>query len=173
MPSTVTNWFGNITSHPAVVVQAGSVDDIVAILKDPARYPSPVRAVGSNHSTSPCGTADGGTLIQMSHMNAILDIGTDTVTAQAGAIYVDIAHELKQRGLQFYVNTEIGSLSAGSAACCGTKDASMPGEFGQVNSYVSRIKMALPSGDLLEVGEDQPELMEQVRSSYGTFGIVY
>ena len=48
----------------------------------------------------------------------------------------------------------------------------MAGEFGQVGSYVTRIKMALPSGDFLEVTDDQPELMQQVRSSYGTFGIV-
>jgi hypothetical protein len=172
MADTVTNWFGNIVSHPAAIVEAASVADIVAVMKDPGRYPSPVRAVGSNHSTSPCGTADGGTLIKMSKMNAI-DIGTDTVTAQGGAIYIDIAKELEKRNLQFYVNTEIGSLSAGSAACCGTKDASMPGEYGQVNSYISRIKMVLPSGDLLEVTDDQPELMQTVRSSYGTFGVVY
>jgi FAD/FMN-containing dehydrogenase len=173
MAGTVSNWFGNITSHPEVIVEAASVDDIVAIVRNPGKYPSPVRAVGSNHSTSACGTADGGTLIKMSKMNAIVAITNDTVTAQGGAIYIDIAKELEKRGLQFFVNTEIGSLSAGSAACCGTKDASMPGEFGQVNSYVTRIKMVLPSGDLLEVTEDQRDLMQQVRSSYGTFGIVY
>jgi FAD binding domain/D-arabinono-1,4-lactone oxidase len=172
MPS-VKNWFGDITSTPAVVVEAASVDDIVAVLKNPSKYPSPVRAVGSNHSTSACGVADGGTLIQMSKMNAIGEIGSDTVTAQGGALYIDIAQELEKRGLQFYVNTEIGNLSVGSAACCGTKDASMPGEFGQVNSYVTSIKMALPSGDLLEATDAQPDLMQMVRSSYGTFGIVY
>jgi hypothetical protein len=173
MPETVTNWFGNITSHPAVIVDAASTDDIAAVLKNPGQYPSPVRAVGSNHSTSPCGTADGGTLIRMSKMSAILEITSQTVTAQAGAIYIDVAQQLEKQNLQFFVNTEIGSLSVGSAACCGTKDASMPGEYGQVNSYVTRIKMVLPSGGLLEVSEDQPALMQQVRSSYGTFGIVY
>ena len=172
MPS-IRNWFGDITSNPAVVVEAASVDDIIAVLKDPGTYPSPVRAVGSNHSTSSCGVADGGTLIQMSKMNAIVGIGSDTITAQGGALYIDIAQELEKRGLQFYVNTEIGNLSVGSAACCGTKDASMPGEFGQVNSYITSIKMALPSGDLLEVTDAQPDLMQMVRSSYGTFGIVY
>ena len=70
---TVTNWFGNIVSHPQVVVDANSVDDIVRVFKDPAQYPSPVRAVGSNHSTSPCGAADGGTLIRMK-MNRILNM---------------------------------------------------------------------------------------------------
>src|SRR6476620_10745581 len=170
---TITNWFGDLISHPKVVVEATSVDDIVKILKDPAHYPSPVRAVGSNHSTAPVGVADGGTLIKMSKMNRVLEIGTDTVTVQAGAIAIHVAHELQKHGLQDYVNTEIGSLSVGSAACAGTKDASMPGEYGQVGSYITRIKMVLPSGELFEVSDDQPDLMQQVRSSYGTFGIVY
>ena len=173
MPTAVTNWFGNIVSHPAVVVEAASVADIVAILQNPAKYPSPVRAVGSNHSTSPCGTADGGTVIKMTGMNRIVAITADSVTAQAGALYIDIAQELQKQNLQFYVNTEIGSLTAGSAACCGTKDASMPGEFGQVNSYITNIKMVLPNGDLVEVTDNQPDVMQLVRSSYGTFGVVY
>jgi len=170
--TTVTNWFGDVVSHPLVVVEASSVDDIVAVLKNPGQYPSPVRAVGSYHSTSPCGSADGGTIIKMSRMNRILEIAADTVTVEAGALYIDIAKALEAKQLQFHVNTEIGSLSAGSAACAGTKDASMPGEFGQVGSYVSGIKMVLPSGDILEINGDQA-LMQTVRSSYGTFGIVY
>ena len=171
--TTITNWFGDLVSHPRVVVEATSVDDIVKILKDPDQYPSPVRAVGSNHSTSPVGVAEGGTLIKMSRMNRILQIGTNTVTVQAGAIAIDVAHELQKHGMQFYVNTEIGSLSVGSACCAGTKDASMPGEYGQVGSYITSIKMVLPSGELLEASDQQPDLMQKVRSCYGTFGIVY
>ena len=171
--NTVTNWFGNVVSHPSVIVDANSVDDIIAVLKDPVTYPSPVRAVGSNHSTAPCGVADGGTLLRMK-MNQILNIGPDTLTVQAGAVHLDMAKALEAKNLQFYVNTEIGSLSAGSASCAGTKDASFDGEFGQVGSYVTGVKMVLPSGDLLEVTEDaQPDLMQKVRSSYGLFGIIY
>jgi FAD/FMN-containing dehydrogenase len=168
----VTNWFGDLVSHPEVLVEPTSAEDIITVLKNPDRYPSPVRAVGSNHSTSPCGAADGGTLIKMTNMNRILSITGDTVTAEAGALYIDIAQELERHQLQFYVNTEIGSLSVGSAACAGTKDASMPGEYGQVNSYVIALKMVLPSGDVIQVDEAQPELLQKVRSSYGTFGIV-
>jgi FAD/FMN-containing dehydrogenase len=171
--TTVTNWFGDLVSHPRVVVEATSVDDIVKILKDPDHYPSPVRAVGSNHSTSPVGVAEGGTLIKMSRMNRVLEIGADTVTVQAGAIAIDVAHELQKHGMQFYVNTEIGSLSVGSASCAGTKDASMPGEYGQVGSYIINIKMVLPSGELFEASDLQPDVIQKVRSCYGTFGIVY
>jgi hypothetical protein len=170
---TVTNWFGNIVSHPQVVVDANSVEDIVAIVKDKTHYPSPVRAVGSNHSTSPCGTADGGTLIRMK-MNRILKIGSDTLTVDAGATHLHMAKALQAEGKQFYVNTEIGSLTAGSAACAGTKDASFQGEYGQVGSYVIAIKMVLADGSLLEVNEaSEPELMQIIRSSYGLMGVVY
>ena len=171
--STVTNWFGNIVSHPSVVVEANSVDDIVRVLKDPATYPSPVRAIGSNHSTAPCGVADGGTLIRMK-MNRILNIGSESLTVEADAIHLDMAKALEAENLQFYVNTEIGNLSAGSAACAGTKDASFPGEYGQVGSYITGIKMVQANGNLLEITEDKdPESMQIVRSSYGLLGIVY
>jgi len=170
---SVTNWFGDLVSHPSVVVEANAVADIVTVFKDPAKYPSPVRAVGSNHSTAPCGVAERGTLIKMK-MNRILQVTADTLTVEAGATHLQMAKELEGRSLQFYVNTEIGSLSAGSAACAGTKDASMPGEFGQVGSYVIGMKVVLPNGDLLDITEDKdPALMQLFRSSYGTYGIIY
>ncbi len=170
---TVRNWFGDLVSHPLVIVDAHSVADIQAVLMDPSKYPAPVRAAGSNHSTTPCAAAEGGTLIRMK-MNRILNVGPDSLTVEAGAAHIEMAKELERRGLQLYVNTEIGSLTAGSAACAGTKDASMPGEFGQVGSYVTGVKMVLPGGELLELTEaGQPEQMRAVRSSYGTFGVVY
>ena len=117
--------------------------------------------------------ADQGTLIQMKNMNRTLDVGPDTVTAEAGALYIDVAHKLQEQNLQFYVNTEIGNLSIGSAACGGTKDASMPGEFGQVCSYATNIKLVTPAGERVEITEDDPELIQVARSSYGLLGVVY
>jgi hypothetical protein len=170
--TVVTNWFGDLVSHPQAVVEATSADQVAAVLTNPQQYPSPVRAIGSNHSTGACGVVEGGTILKMSQMNRILDIASNSVTVEAGAQYIDIAKELEKHKLQFYVNTEIGNITAGSAACCGTKDSSFPGEFGQVGSYVTGLKMILPSGNLLEVSDAQPDLMQKVRSSYGTFGVV-
>jgi len=171
--SVVTNWFGDIVSHPRVIVDVRSIEDVRQVLTNPDRFPSPVRAVGSNHSTAACGVADGGTLIRMGGMTRILRIGADTVTAEAGAQYIDVAHALREQGLQFHVCTEIGNLSVGSAACAGTKDSSMPGEYGQVGSYVTGVKMVLPDGRVIEVTEEADRrLMQQIRCSYGTFGVV-
>src|SRR4051794_31995473 len=171
--ATLKNWFGGITSSPHTVVEVTSVQQIIDIVTDTESYPSPVRAIGSNHSTTPCGTADDGTVIITRKMDKILSYGEDTVTVQAGALYIDVNQELVKRGKQFYVNVELGNLTIGSACCGGTKDASMPGEVGQIASYAVGIKMVLPNGDLFEVDESDPELLQLARSSYGLFGIVY
>jgi FAD/FMN-containing dehydrogenase len=169
-----SNWFGDFPSKPHVVVKPNTVEEIVEILRSPDKYPSPIRAVGSNHSTTRCAIADGGTVINMRGLNRIVEIGDDYVTAQAGALYIDVGNELDKRGLQFYVNIELGNLTIGSGVCCGTKDGSLPGEFGQVNAYAISIKLITPAGELMEITEDKdPELMRAMRSSYGLLGIVY
>ena len=169
-----SNWYGDFPSRPQVVVTPTTVEEIVEIVKNPGKYPSPIRAVGSNHSTTECSVANGGTVIKMSRMNRIVEIGKDYVTAQAGAQYIDVGNELAKRGLQYYVNIELGNLTFGSGVTCGTKDGSHPGEFGQVNAYATSIKLVTPSGELMEVTEEKdPELMQAMRSSYGLLGIVY
>jgi FAD/FMN-containing dehydrogenase len=169
----VRNWFGDLDWGPTVLVEARTVDDVVNVMRDTERYPSPVRGRGSGHSTTVCGVADGGTVVDMTQMDKIIAIGPDTVTAEAGALLIDVAKELEQHGLQFYVNIELGNATLGSLACCATKDASMPGEFGQANSYCVAMKMITPTGEILEVDESDSELLQAARSSYGLFGIVY
>jgi len=168
----VANGFGNVRSHPKVVVDAMYVEEIVAILRDRERYPNPVRAVGSNDAATPCGAADGGTLIVMRKMDRIVEIGEDLVTAQAGALYSDVARELREHDLQFFVNADLGGLTMGAAACGGAAGASMPGELGQTASYATSIKMVTPAGELVEITEADGELMRVARSSLGLLGIV-
>ena len=170
---SISNWFGNLSSGPRIVVHPRTVEEIIAIVRDPERYPSPVRAVGSLHSTTECGMAEGGTAVVMRGMDRLLGIGPDTVTAEAGALYIDVAKELQKHGLQFYVNVELGNMTIGSACCGGTKDASLPGELGQVGSYAVGMKMVTAAGEIVEVTEEQPELLHVARSSFGLFGIIY
>lgn len=176
----IQNWKRTITYHAAALEVARSVDDIVRIVKDQERYPSPVRAKGSHHSTTKCIVAEQGTVIDMSKMNKIIKIDNEagTITMEAGVLHIDAARELEQHGLQFYVNVELGNLTVGSGACGGTKDASYHTdeegwEFGQVASYVVGIKAVGADGELVEVTEDDGELMEVMRSSYGMLGVIY
>src|ERR687889_1405356 len=100
----VRNWFGSIVSFPSVVTEPDDVQDIIGIVQDKEKYPGPVRAVGSNHSTTSCGVADNGTVVVMRNMSRILNIGPDTVTAEAGAPFIDAAQKLQKHNPPFYLN---------------------------------------------------------------------
>jgi FAD/FMN-containing dehydrogenase len=167
----VWNWTKEHVSYPRAVVDVDSADQIATVLGDPKTYPAPVRGLASRHSTSRCGEADGGTIVDVRRLNRIIRIGPDSVTTEPGALYIDVAQELEKHDLQFYVNIELGNLSMGAGAMCATKDASMPGEFGQVNSYAIGMKLVTASGELVEITEDDPDLLQAARSSYGLFGI--
>ena len=171
---TVKTWDGTWTYHPKVVATPESVEDLVEILTDEVRFPSPVRPAGSMHSTARINGDDGGTMVDMKAMNRILHFTDDTVTVEAGATYIVVSNALKDRGLQFHVTTEIGNVTLGAMATAATKDSSFPGGFGQISSYVTAVRLVTPDGKLKEITErDNPEEMQLIRSSYGLFGIVY
>jgi FAD/FMN-containing dehydrogenase len=173
--TTITNYDGGIVTTPQQHVHPKSVQELQEILRDRTKYPSPVRAMGSNHSLTPC-AASTGTVVSMAGFTKIvkMDTAKKTLMAQGGLQLVDAAAALRKMGLQFMLNIEIGNITLGSAACCQTKDSLDGVELGQVNSYVTGIKWVSPSGELMEASESEnPELLPYIRASYGLAGIVY
>jgi UDP-N-acetylenolpyruvoylglucosamine reductase len=173
--TTITNYDGGIVTTPQQHVHPKSVQELQEILRDRTKYPSPVRAMGSNHSLTPC-AASTGTVVSIDGFTKIVKIDTakKTLMAQAGLQLVDAAAALRKMGLQFMLNIEIGNITLGSAACCQTKDSLDGVELGQVNSYVTGIKWVSPSGELMEASDSEnPELLPYIRASYGLAGIVY
>ena len=171
----VPNWDHGVTYRPAVIVMPRSVDDVVRVVSDTATYPSPVRAVGKLHSPAPCSADEGGTMLDMTSMTRILEVGSDFVTAEAGALYIDVAEELARHDRQFHINTEIGTVTLGAVACAATKDSSLIGSshYGQVSSFVSAVKVVKPDGTVCKFTENEhPEEMRQLRLSYGLLGVV-
>ena len=67
--TSITNYDGAIVTTPQEYVQPRSVEELQAILRDTNRYPGPVRALGSNHSLTPC-AASTGTIVSMADLNA-------------------------------------------------------------------------------------------------------
>jgi FAD/FMN-containing dehydrogenase len=171
----IVNYDGGITTSPRELAYPSTVREIQSILRDVQRYPSPVRAMGSHHSLTPCVSTDG-TIINMSRMTRILGIDWKAMTfrAEAGLQVIDASAILRRLGLQLMTNIEIGNMTLGAAACCQSKDALDGVQFGQVNSYVTDIKWVTPDGQLGEVSEiDDPDLLTMVRSSYGLLGVIY
>src|SRR5215468_6820364 len=112
MANTLTNYDGSITTTPQQLVYPETVAEIQAVLKDTAGYPSPVRAMGSHHSLTPCAASDG-TIVNMSKMTKVLNVDHQkmTVTAQAGLEYIDLGTALRKENLQVMLNIEIGNMT--------------------------------------------------------------
>ncbi len=175
MPNSLANYDGSIVTTPQQVVRPTSLADLQAILRQTDKYPSPVRAMGSHHSLTPC-VATPGTVIDMKGMKRILKIDRQamTLTAEAGLEMIEANKALRAQDLQLMLNIEIGNLTLGSAACCHTKDSLDAVEFGQVSSYVTAIKWVTPSGDLAEASTAADlDLLRRMRSSYGLAGVIY
>jgi FAD/FMN-containing dehydrogenase len=169
---TIWNWNDSARCTPAEVVAPRTVPELIDIVTDTKRYPGPVRAVGELHSLNASFTTPG-TLLFMHHFkDYALDEESGTVTVGAGWRMIDLKNKLKERGYQIEVVPEIGNATAGSVACCGTKDSSLGlTGHGQISSTVVAVEMVDAKG--VNVTISQPARLREIRSSYGLFGIIH
>ncbi len=169
------NWNGSASSYPRVAAVPRNLDELAQVVEDQDRYPGPVRAAGGFHSLNPC-FATTGTQVLLRHFDDIrVDPTSESIKVGAAVPMIRIRDALRPYGMQTEVAPEIGNATAGSVACCGTKDASI-GSTGlaQVGSTVIGLKLVNARGEVEEVSEStDPERMRVIRSSYGLLGVVF
>src|SRR5918992_2542855 len=173
--TTFRNWNNSASSTPQVVAVPENLRRLIDVVKDTATYPSPLRVGGSFHSLNACFVSEG-TQILLSHFNQVhIDPEQMTVTVGASVTMIRIRDVLRPFGMQTEVTPEIGNATAGSVACCGTKDASLGRSgLGQVSSTVIGVRLVNAEGEVETIIEaNDPEKMRAVRSSYGLFGPIF
>jgi len=171
---SISNWNGSVHFTPQSVQVPKTPGELKAIITNPA-LPSPLRALGELHSLNEAAATDG-TAIYMRHFDKkcpprTAPNGQMTVTVGAGVRMIDLMKWLKPYRLQLEVVPEIGNATAGSVACCGTKDSSLRGGPGQISSGVVALRMIKADGSDWHVTAASD--LEEVRSSYGLFGVIY
>src|SRR5829696_6903368 len=173
--TTFRNWNHSASSTPRVVAVPKNLEELIDVVKDTAKYPSPLRVGGSFHSLNACFVSEG-TQILLSHFNQVhVDPDQMTVTVGAAVTMIRIRDVLRPFGMQTEVTPEIGNATAGSVACCGTKDASLGRSgLGQVSSTVIGVRLVNADGEVETVTEESdPGKMRAIRSSYGLFGPIF
>ncbi|MDP6674690.1 MAG: FAD-binding oxidoreductase [Gammaproteobacteria bacterium] len=148
-----------------------SIDDVIAILKEPRHYPGPVRAVGSN-SGSTRNASTHGTLLDMTAMKSFSRISADTVRVGAGMQLRSLADRLARDGLELVGGYEYPERTVGGVISSGSLSADIPGDAGHLAASVIHLTLVTPRGREIEVGKDMPELLRAVRQGYGLFGVV-
>jgi L-gulonolactone oxidase len=173
--TTFRNWNYSAMSTPQVVAVPKNLEELIDVVRDTTNYPSPLRVGGSFHSLNACFVSEG-TQILLSHFDQVrVDPEKMTITVGASVTMIRIRDILRPFGMQTEVTPEIGNATAGSVACCGTKDASLGSSgLGQVSSTVIGVRLVNAEGEVETITEaNDPEKMRAVRSSYGLFGPIF
>jgi hypothetical protein len=161
------------SNGPATTVQATNPTEILAVMRDWKKCPSPVRPMGSGSSTTRCVTANGGTQLDLSPMNRVLKIDADTVTVQPGISLPELAQILSEEGLELIGGFDLAGRTVGGAVCAAGLEASMAGDVGQFASHVVQMKVLSPNGKKFVVNDKTKSLLALMRLSYGLLGVVY
>ena len=171
----LSNWNSAFFSYPQIIANPRNVDELIEVVTNREKYPSPLRVAGHRHSMSPCFTTTG-TQVLLRHFNDIqVDVDAGTVTVGANVAMMEMRDAVNRHGLQTQVTPEIGNATVGAVACSGTKDSSLgPSGPGQISSTVIALKMVNPRGEVETItAADDPEKMYYMRASNGLFGIVF
>src|SRR5882757_7691196 len=159
--------------RPRLVLRAKRFEEIPAILANTKSYPTPVRMVGADYSQTRCVGGDGGTTIDTSGLDKILEFGETTVRAQAGVRVGTLARALAERGQELLLTPEMGNISVGAAAVTTCPQASFTAGLAQLSSLVTELKLITPQGKQITVREQDRDLMRVLRSSFGLLGVVH
>jgi FAD/FMN-containing dehydrogenase len=162
-----------IYRRPRLVLRPTRCEDIPTILAKISSYPSPVRALGADYSQTRCVGGDGGTLVDTSALDKILEYADGTVRAQVGVRLGALVRNLAERGLELPLTPEIGNISLGALAVTTLPQASFEDGMAQMSSCVVEMKLTTPQGQQMIVTDKDRGLMHVLRSSYGLLGIVH
>jgi len=176
-PAICWNWNRSRTTTPARVAEVRTEQEIQAVVRDRLRYPGPVLAVGSMHSMTDALINDGGTLVLMCGLSAILGLegeaeGRPCVRVQAGCNLITLSRWLANRGYELAFQAEIGNATVGALTTGDSKDSTVEGP-GYFSAWVSAVKIVDGEGELITIeATSNPALLAQVCGSYGLRGVV-
>jgi FAD/FMN-containing dehydrogenase len=154
-------------------MRAKRPEDLPGILANVKSYPTPVRIVGGDYSQSRCVGGDGGTTVNLSPLDKMIEFGENEVRAQAGVRVGTLARALAERGQELPLTPEMGHMTLGAVAMTTLPQASYEPGAAQMSSFVKELKLITPQGKQMTVTERNADLMRVLSSSYGLLGVVH
>jgi FAD-linked oxidoreductase len=164
-----TNWAGNQACNPDWRYSPETEDELVSSLKAAKGV---VRAVGAGHSFSAVVPTDD-TLISTDLLSGLVrhDPQAMQATLRAGTRLHDMGPLLDSVGQALPNMPDMDYLALGGSI---VNSAHATGnDFGSMGSYATALKLATPTGELLECSANQnADIFNAVRASAGSLGII-
>ena len=175
IPAERTTNFGHIfRSTPWVMVEPGSVEDVVAVVQLAREEGLRVSARGSAHSQSNLAVSDGGLLLHMPSLGRVLSVDPDALTAdvEGGAIWGDVVRHLYPFGLAPPVLTNnLDVTVGGTLSVAGIGVASF--RHGTQGDQVVELDVVTGAGERVTCGpERHADLFWATIAGLGQVGII-
>lgn len=171
---------GGFQAEPWIVVKPTSEEDVVAVVRFANEHKIPLVPRGAGTSVTGAVVLKNAIILDMTNFNRILKIDTVNwyVHVEAGVVLDDLNSELKKLGFFFppdpassFACTVGGAISEGSGGMRCVR-------YGTVKDWVLSVRLVLPSGNLVNLGEPLYknragyDLLHLIVGSEGTLGVV-
>jgi FAD/FMN-containing dehydrogenase len=166
MTATFTNWVGNQTCEPARILAPASEADV----QEAVRTAREVRCVATGHSFTPVHLT-GDTLLTMDRLHGVLRVDpvTATITALPGTSVGELGEPLWDAGFSLANQGDIDTQGIAGAISTCTHGSGLA--LCSFSAALRRARLVVASGDVLEIGPDDPRL-PAVQASIGMLGVL-
>lgn len=157
----------------AAVIQPTTEAELIEAVKQARAAGGKLSISGARHSQGAHGFIAGGTVVDMTAYDAILDVdtGAKTIRVQAGATWDDIQRAINPHGLAVLTMQSSNIFTVG-----GSISANIHGRDPSASVIIDTVlsmKVLKPSGEVATISrKEDPALYRLVVGGYGLFGII-
>lgn len=164
------NWGGNQICTPALTVRPQSNDEVIDAVRFAVKEGMNVRVAGAGHSFTPV-VQTGGMLLDLSALQQVtgIDTGSKRVRALGGTAISEFGEPLWDAGLSLANQGDIDKQAIAGAVSTATHGSGI--DLGSFSSAVRWVKLLTGSGEIIEIGEDDPRL-RAAQVAVGTLGVI-
>jgi FAD/FMN-containing dehydrogenase len=166
-----SNWVGNQSCRPARLAAPGSEDEVAALVAGAAGDGLGVRVAGAGHSFTPVVATDG-LLLNLRGLPGIrsVDPGRRRVVVGPSVTIGEFGEPLWAAGLSLANQGDIVEQQIAGAVATATHGSGL--RLGSFSSAVRRLRLVTARGEVVEAGEDSPDLLHAAQVSVGMLGVV-
>jgi FAD/FMN-containing dehydrogenase len=166
-----TNWVGNQTFTPRFSASARDEEEVAGLVQEARRREVGVRVAGAGHSFTPVVETDG-LLLDVSMMRGLVAVDAERrrATALAGTLIRDFYEPLWDQGLALRNQGDIDTQQIAGAVATATHGSGIRNT--SLSGVVRRVRLVTASGEVVEVGEDDPETLRAAQVAVGMLGIM-
>lgn len=166
-----TNWVGNQSFIPSARAAPTSEDEVATLVADAAERGRAVRVAGAGHSFTPV-VETSGLLLDLRGLGGIRSIDAERgrVVVGPSTTIGEFGEPLWAEGLALANQGDIVAQQIAGAISTATHGSGL--RLGSFSSGVRRLRLVTASGDVVEIGEEDPDLLHAAQVSVGMLGVI-